>query len=136
MGDFIKNNLVTVVLWAVTGLCLLIWGLIQKGAALEFKENVTTVIEEKLQSKDFMDKVMTSDYMKEYQTIQKLKTVREVVKEVDSENVDFLKVLSLKTGLTQAALTDSLAERATEKRITESQVVELIRKYNRRMVRL
>jgi hypoxanthine-guanine phosphoribosyltransferase len=117
-------------------IAMVVWGWIQKGATLEFKEKVGEVMTEKINSKDFMDKVMTSSYMKEYKEVEKLKTLKEVVKVVDSEKVDFIQVLSLKTGLTKDAISDSLAERIGEKRLTEKQVVELIRKYNRRMVRL
>jgi len=117
-------------------IAMVVWGWIQKGATLEFKEKVGEVMTEKINSKDFMDKVMTSSYMKEYKEVEKLKTLKEVVKVVDSEKVDFIQVLSLKTGLTKEAITDSLAERIGEKRLSEGQIVELIRKYNRRMVRL
>ena len=133
MGSFIKNNLVSIVLFLLTALGGTVWALIQKGAEAEFKTKVSTVLEEAIQSKDFMDKVMKSEYMREYKIIQQRKMVTVMMNSNDSTRVKFSAKLSAKTGLTVDALVDSLAARVQEKNLTEKQVVELIRKYNRQL---
>ena len=133
MGSFIKNNLVSIVLFLLTALGGTVWALIQKGAEAEFKTKVSTVLEEAIQSKDFMDKVMKSEYMREYKIIQQRKMVTVMMNSNDSTRVKFSAKLSSKTGLTVDALVDSLAARVQEKNLTEKQVVELIRKYNRQL---
>jgi len=133
MGSFIKNNLVSIVLFLLTAVGGTVWALIQKGAEAEFKTKVSTVLEEAIQSKDFMDKVMKSEYMREYKIIQQRKMVTVMMNSNDSTRVKFSAKLSAKTGLTVDALVDSLAARVQEKNLTEKQVVELIRKYNRQL---
>ena len=136
MVDFIKKNIVSVILFLITSLGGLTWALIQKGAEAEFKEKVSKILIEKIESKDFMDKVMRSEYMREYKVIQQRKMVTVMLNSNDSNRVKFSAKLSAKTGLTVDALVDSLAARVQEKNLTEKQVVELIRKYNRRMISL
>jgi hypothetical protein len=115
--DFIKKNIVSICLFLLTAIGGLVWSFIQKGAEVEFNEKVEQVLTSKIKSRDFMNDVMETDYMKEYKIIQQRR-------------------LSAKTGLTVEALVDSLAARVHEDIWTEKEIVELIRKYNRRMVRL
>ncbi len=136
MGDFIKKNLVSIVLFLLTALGGVVWTWIQKGAEAEFKDKVSTILEEAIESKDFMDKVMKSDYMTEYKVIQQKKMVTVMMNSNDSTRVKFSAKLSAKTGLTVDALIDSLANRVHEKTLTERDVVRLIRQYNRQLVRL
>jgi len=131
--ELLKKNVVSIVLFLITSLGGLCWALIQKGAEVEFKDKVANVIEEKINSKDFMDKVMTSNYMKEYKVIQRKQMITVMLNSNDSTRVKFSAKLSAKTGLTVDALVDSLAARVQEKQWTEREIVELIRMYNRRI---
>jgi len=134
--EFLKKNLVSIILFLITTIGGLVWSFIQKGAELEFKEKVSTVLEEKINSKDFMSGVMASDYMKEYKVTQQRKMVTVMLNSKDSGRVKFSAKLSAKTGLTVDALVDSLAARVQEDQWTEQEIIELIRRYNRRMISL
>jgi len=134
MGSFIKNNLVSIVLFLLTALGGTVWALIQKGAEAEFKTKVSTVLEEAIQSKDFMDKVMKSEYMREYKIIQQRKMVTVMMNSNDSTRVKFSAKLSSKTGLTVDALVDSLVARVQEKNWSERDLILLIRRHSYREV--
>lgn len=134
--EFLKKNIVSIALFLLTAIGGTVWAWIQKGAEVEFKEKVSNVLEEAIQSKDFMDKVMESDYMTEYKIIQQRKMVTVMMNSNDSARVKFSAKLSAKTGLTVDALIDSLSNRVHEKNLTERDVVRLIRQYNRQLVRL
>lgn len=134
--DWIKKNIISFVGWLVILVGGLVWGLIEKGAEVEFENKVSTVLEKHINSKDFMDKVMKSEYMTEYKVIQQKKMVTVMMNSSDSSRVKFSAKLSAKTGLTVDALVDSLAARVKEDNWTEEEIVELIRKYNRRMITL
>ena len=134
--EFIKKNIVSICLFLLTAIGGLVWSFIQKGAEAEFNEKVEKVLSDKIQSRDFMNNVMETDYMKEYKIIQQRKMVTVMLNSNDSSRVKFSAKLSAKTGLTVDALVDSLAARVQEKQWTESEIIELIRKYNRRMISL
>ena len=134
--EFIKKNIVSICLFLLTAIGGLVWSFIQKGAEAEFNEKVEKVLSDKIQSRDFMNNVMETDYMKEYKIIQQRKMVTVMLNSNDSARVKFSAKLSAKTGLTVDALVDSLAARVQEKQWTESEIIELIRKYNRRMISL
>jgi hypothetical protein len=134
--DFIKKNFVSLIGWFLVIVGGLVWNFIQKGAEVEFNEKVEQVLTSKIKSRDFMNNVMETDYMKEYKVIQQRKMVTVMLNSNDSSRVKFSAKLSAKTGLTVEALVDSLAARVHEDVWTEKEIVELIRKYNRRMVRL
>jgi Na+-translocating ferredoxin:NAD+ oxidoreductase RnfG subunit len=131
MVHFLKKHIISISLFLLTAIGGTVWAWIQKGAEAEFKENVQTVINEAIQSKDFMDKVMKSEYMKEYKIIEQRKMVTVMLNSNDSNRVKFSAKLSAKTGLTVEALIDSLANRVHEKNLSEREVIELIRRYNR-----
>lgn len=134
--EWIKKNIISLIGWFIIVVGGLIWGLIQKGAEVEFNERVSKIMTEKVKSRDFMSNVMASDYMKEYKIIEQKKTVTMMLNSNDSNRVKFSAKLSAKTGLTVDALVDSLAARVQEDVWTEEELVELIRKYNRRMITL
>lgn len=134
--EFLKKNIVSIALFLLTAIGGTVWAWIQKGAEVEFKEKVSNVLEDAIQSKDFMDKVMKSDYMKEYKIIQQRKMVTVMMNSNDSARVKFSAKLSAKTGLTVDALIDSLSNRVHEKNLTERDVVRLIRQYNRQLISL
>jgi hypothetical protein len=134
--DFIKKNIVSICLFLLTAIGGLVWSFIQKGAEAEFNEKVEQVLTNKIQSRDFMNDVMETDYMKEYKVIQQRRMVTVMLNSNDSSRVKFSAKLSAKTGLTVEALVDSIAARVHEKQLGEKEIVELIRKYNRRMISL
>lgn len=134
--EFIKKNIVSICLFLLTAIGGVVWSFIQKGAEVEFNEKVEKVLSDKIQSRDFMNNVMETDYMKEYKIIQQRKMVTVMLNSNDSARVKFSAKLSAKTGLTVDALVDSLAARVQEKQWTEGEIIELIRKYNRRMISL
>jgi len=134
--EFVKKNIVSLGLFLISITGGVVWSFVQKGAELEFKEKVEQVLSDKIQSRDFMSDVMDSDYMKEYKVIQQKRMVTVMLNSNDSSRVKFSAKLSAKTGLTSDALVDSLAARIQEKQWSEKEIVELIRKYNRRMVNL
>lgn len=136
-----KNNIKAILIGFATmilgGVGTYLIVVFNKGLDAEKKEFIKEVVIELVESRDFMENnVMGSDYMKKKQATEKLKTISIITQKVDSNQIDYFGILSEKTGLTKTALVDSLAERVGENRLTERQVVELIRKYNRRMVRL
>jgi hypothetical protein len=110
--------------------------MLESGAKAEFKEEVSKVIDQKVQSRDFMANVMKSEYMKEYKIIQQRQMITVMLNSNDSSRVKFSAKLSAKTGLTIDALVDSLSARVHENNLTKKEVIELIRLYNRQMVRL
>jgi hypothetical protein len=142
--EWIKKNMISLIGWFVVLVAGLVWGLIQKGAETEAKEHVVQIVTELVNSKDFMDNAMNTDYMKKYKTEEKLKTMKEVVQVVNEEGIDLLGVISLKTGKTKEACADSLARRIdfvcphqqTLSPEQEDAVVKLIRLYNRRAIQL
>ena len=134
--EFLKKNIVSIGLFLITALGGTVWALLQKGAEAEFKEKVAAVMEEKINSKDFMSDVMSSEYMKEYKVIQQRQMVTVMLNSNDSSRVKFSSKLSAKTGLTVDALVDSLSARVHEDTWTEEEIIKLIRLYNRQMVRL
>jgi len=112
-----------------------IWGLIAEGNEAIFKDEVENVVIELIESHDFMEGVMTTDYMVKYKTANEIRIINETLNSKDSIRVKFSAMLSAKTGLTVESIADSIAVMILDKRnnkriLSEEEVVSLIKKYN------
>jgi hypothetical protein len=136
--EFVKKHIITISLFLLATLGNYVWALIQEGGKAEFKTEVKAVMLEAINSHDFMDGVMNTNYMKEYKTINEIRMTKVILNGTDSNRVKMSAALSAKTGLTTEAIVDSLAviilERNFQKDCVDKyEVKELIRQGNRRI---
>lgn len=136
--DFIKKHIITIGLFLLATVGNYTWSLIQEGGKAEFKTEVKAVMMEAINSHDFMDGVMNTNYMKEYKTINEIRMTKVILNGKDSNRVKLSAALSAKTGLNPEAVIDSLSvillERNYPKKcVDKNEVKELIRQGNRRI---
>jgi len=118
VNDFL-NSLKGKIIGAVCGvLCVFLiakWDYVVKTfnygketkADIEFNNKLDSALTLKIQSKDFMSKVMTSPFMIDYKRDQHNEFINESLRK-DSSKVKMSAYLSLKTGMTNEAVMDSL----------------------------
>jgi hypothetical protein len=136
--DFVKKHIITIALFLLATIGNYVWSLIQEGGKAEFKTEVKAVMIEAINSHDFMDGVMNTNYMKEYKTINEIRMTKVILNGSDSNRVKMSAALSAKTGLNPEAVIDSLSviilERNFAKKcVDKNEVKELIRQGNRRI---
>jgi hypothetical protein len=135
--EFIKKHIITICLFLLATVGNYVWSLIQEGGKAEFKTEVKAVMLEAINSHDFMNGVMNTNYMKEYKTINEIRMTKVILNGNDSNRVKMSAALSAKTGLTTEAIVDSLSviilERNYPKKCVDKREVQDIIRQSRRV---
>ena len=64
--EFLKKNIVSIAMFILTTVGLTVWGYIQKGAEVEFKEKVEAIITHKMQDKYFVQHFLDGEQIKSF----------------------------------------------------------------------
>lgn len=113
MNDFLKKNIISIVIVIFGAVGSYAWTLIQKGGKQEFKENVEVIFEQKMTDPATLNRILNSPQVTKFSKDAGTKIRNNIIEDVlkkDTNKISMRSFIGMKTGLRDEDVLPELAE--------------------------